>query len=206
MHEIIPQQLLDYSNVKLKRIIGENIEPQPQGFQMWPRRGGLTLQMQSTRAKSTPHHREKPDNELHLQAWLGVRPPSRASASSRCHVNGDDARSIPEGRNNRGAFPRSRRRRPICRYQISRRRCMYLVSPQRRRWDAGFGKGLGSWGIDLPCRLYEGENGTNRWIFGAIFMRGRSWPRQIPPPQMLVVKLAPPLPPLSGHGASLQMM
>jgi hypothetical protein len=34
MHEIIPQQLLDYSNVKLKRIIGENIEPQPQGFQM----------------------------------------------------------------------------------------------------------------------------------------------------------------------------
>jgi hypothetical protein len=47
---------------------------------------GLTSQMQSTRAKSTPHHREKPDNELHLQAWSGAQPPSRASASSRCHM------------------------------------------------------------------------------------------------------------------------
>jgi hypothetical protein len=139
---------------------------------------GLTLQMQSTRAKSTPHHREKPDNELHLQAWSGAQPPSRASASSRCHVNGDDARSSPEGRNNRGAFPRLRRRRPICLYQISRRRCLYLVSPQRCRWDAGFGKGLGSWGLSYHAD-YTREKMAPTGGFGAIFMRGRSWPRQI---------------------------
>jgi hypothetical protein len=97
--------------------------------------------------------------------------------------------------------------------------CFYTKPPnfgEETHMKALAGDALRELGIELPCRLYEGENGTNRWIRSHLHARTKlAAPNPVPPPQMVLAKLAPPQmvvaklappPPLSSHGAPLQMM